>query len=115
MHGSFIAKTALVIGLLVAPALAGAGFAQVPASPAGPATPAKTEKTPGKEVRAACRAEVKAQGVKGEARKTAVQGCVARERPDLAQRKTCRDEGKAKALDGKELKLFVKTCMNGKG
>ena len=63
-----------------------------------------------KEARAQCKADAKAQGLKGDARKAAVEDCFAKARPDIAAAKKCREEGKAKGLADKELKAYVKTC-----
>jgi len=63
-----------------------------------------------KEVRAQCRDQAKAQGLKGDERKAAVNDCFAKARPDLAAKQKCREEGKAKGLANAELKAYVKSC-----
>lgn len=64
-----------------------------------------------KELIASCRADAKAKGLTGKAKKEAVDQCVGAERPKLAERLECRQQGKGKGLSGDELKSFVKTCM----
>jgi hypothetical protein len=68
---------------------------------------------PGKAVRAQCRAQAKAQGLEGPARRAAVQECFAAARPDLAQAQKCRQEGKGKGLADGELRAFVRQCKGG--
>jgi psiF repeat len=80
-------------------------------APAGSAAPvAPAAKQTGKEVRAQCKADAKSQGLKGDARKAAVDDCFAKARPDLAEARKCRQDGKAKGLADAELKAFVKQC-----
>ena len=83
-------------------------------TPAALATPAPAAaadaKLTGKEVREQCKSEAKAQGLKGPARKAAVDQCFAQARPDLAKAQQCRKEGKAKGLADKDLKAYVKQC-----
>jgi hypothetical protein len=78
---------------------------------------AQTEAPPaqpnGKDVKAQCRAEIKAQGLKGAARKAAAEDCFAKARPDLAKRQQCRAQGKAQGLADKPLRQFVKQCAAG--
>ena len=64
-------------------------------------------------MRAQCKADAKAQGLKSDQRKAAVEECFAKARPDIAAAKKCRDEGKAQGLADKELKTYVKTCKAG--
>jgi hypothetical protein len=82
-----------------------------PAPAASTAAPASDAKPSAKEARAKCNADAKAQGLKGEDRKTAVADCFAKARPDLAAADKCRQEGKDKKLAGKELKTYVKQCV----
>ena len=56
-------------------------------------------------------ADAKAQGLKGPARKAAVDDCFAKARPDLAAAQKCRKEGKDKSHADKELKAYVKQCV----
>jgi hypothetical protein len=109
MHRGFLVA-ALTLGFALSVAQA-----QTPAPAASPApsaaSPADASKMTGKEVRAQCREQAEAQGLKGDARKAAVQQCFAAARPDLAKRQQCRVEGKAKGLSDGELKSYVKTCM----
>ncbi|HMF06015.1 MAG TPA: PsiF repeat-containing protein [Methylocella sp.] len=90
------------------------GFAQTgapaPANP--PAAPAAQGS--GKDVRAQCRAEAQAKGLKGPLMRAAVQNCFAQARPDLAAANACRKQGKDKGLFGQELNDFVKGCKAGK-
>src|ERR1700689_4738854 len=82
-----------------------------PAPAASTAAPASDAKPSAKEARAKCNADAKAQGLKGDDRKTAVADCFAKARPDLAAADKCRQEGKDKKLAGKELKTYVKQCV----
>jgi hypothetical protein len=113
----------LAIGLLVAPANAQtttpeaappppAGAAPAAGAPAAasPAAGSSSAKLTGKQARAQCRAQAKAQGLTGSARKDAVQNCFASARPDLAQAQKCRREAKAKGLQDTQLKAFVRQC-----
>jgi psiF repeat len=77
------------------------------------AAPAADAKPTAKAARAQCQADAKAQGLKGDARKSAVEDCFAKARPDLAAADKCRKDGKDKNLAGKELKAFVKECVAG--
>ncbi len=87
--------------------------AQPPAmQPSGAATAPAAQPT-GKEVRAQCRADAIAQGLKGPARKAAVDDCFAKARPDLAKRQQCVKEGKAQGLADKPLHQFVRKCVTG--
>ena len=79
-----------------------------------PAQPAEAKMKP-KEVRAACKEEALAQGLRGKARKASVQACFAAKRPDLAAKGDCRRQGKTQGLSGPALKDFVKTCAPAKG
>ena len=75
------------------------------------AAPAADAKPTAKEARAKCNADAKAQGLKGEPRKTAVADCFAKARPDLAAADKCRQEGKDQKLAGQKLKDYVKQCV----
>jgi hypothetical protein len=110
----------LLIAVVVSAGLAGESVAQTAAPPA--ATPAVTApsvanvprtrdgKPRSKELRAACRAEADAKGLKGRERSDAAIACFRKERPDLAKRFDCRKEAKAKGLSGKDLSAAVTTC-----
>jgi hypothetical protein len=90
------------------------GFAQTaapaPANP--PAAPAAI--LGGQEVRAQCRAEAEAKGLKGPEKRAAVQDCFAKVRPDLAAAAACRKQGKDQGLADQKLRDFVKGCKAGK-
>ena len=109
-------------------------FAQS-ATPATPVAPAATTATPvapaaapnmtkdgkpkAKDVRLACRTEVKSQGLKGAAREKAVSDCFIKQRPDLASRETarvqCAADAKAKNVaKGDDRKTFMKSCIKSK-
>jgi hypothetical protein len=75
--------------------------------------PAAPTQTSGKDVKAQCRAEIKAQELKGAARKAAAEDCFAKARPDLAKRQQCRAQGKAHGLADGPLRQFVKQCAAG--
>lgn len=82
-----------------------------PSAPA-PGGPPATQPS-GKEVRAQCKAQAEAQGLKGPSRQAAVQDCFAKARPDLAKRQQCRAQGKAQGLADDQLKQFVRQCAAG--
>jgi hypothetical protein len=110
----------LMIAIIVSAGLAGEALAQAAAPPAsapGVASPSvaavprtRDGKPRSKELRAACRAEADAKGLKGRDRNDAAIACFRRERPDLAKRFDCRKEAKAKGLSGKDLSAAVTTC-----
>lgn len=107
---------------LAHPAMAETSAPATPAPASAAAAPslatpdaAPDEKGKVKEIRAACRAEVKGQRLKGEDRMKAVSDCVAKQRPDLTQREQCRMEGWQNGLRKDELKGFVKDCAKAKG
>jgi hypothetical protein len=81
--------------------------------PAAPSASSPHAIGPGKAVRAQCRAQAKAQGLEGPARRAAVQECFAAARPDLAQAQKCRQEGKGNGLADGELRAFVRQCKVG--
>jgi hypothetical protein len=114
----------LLLALCVSLFLTNPTFAQT-AAPAvsAPATPAAPEldkqgRPKAKEVRADCKADAEAKGLKGDDKREAVMACVVKQRPDLAAkmaaREQCRTDGKAKGLQKDELKAFVKDCAKGK-
>jgi hypothetical protein len=87
-----------------------------PAPAAAPAPAMATDAKPtAKAARAQCKADAKAQGLKGDARKTAQEDCFAKARPDLVAAEKCRKDGKDKNLAGKELKAYVKQCVASAG
>ena len=106
-----IAMKRLLIAAFVVALGVAAASAQTASAPTPTDTPAASAatQTP-KEVRAQCKSDAKAQGLKGDARKAAVQDCFAKARPDLAKAQQCRQEGKAKGLAKKELKAYVEQC-----
>jgi glucose/arabinose dehydrogenase len=106
---SLLALT-LALGLSLAAAQAQTATPE-PTHAASPAPIAAPDAKPaGKEVREQCKTDAKAQGLKGPARKAAVDDCFAKARPDLARAQKCRKEGKDKGLADKELKTYVKQC-----
>jgi hypothetical protein len=104
--------------IVVACALyAGSAFAQT-ASPAPADTaPAAESAAPSsgkpkpKEVLAQCRDEAKTQGLKGDARKTAVEECFLKKRPDRAAWEKCRTDPGMKGKDKDERKALMKECL----
>jgi len=66
-----------------------------------------------KELRAHCREEGRAQGLKGQELKASIEACFAKARPDLAAARACRKQGKDQGLGGPDLKAFVKQCKRG--
>jgi len=118
-------KTTLFI-VLASALYAGAALAQTasppatsaPADTAAPATAAAAQsgKPKPKEVLATCRDEAKSQGLKGDARKTAVQECFVKQRPDLAAWEKCRTDPEMKGKAKDERKALMKECLkNNKG
>ncbi len=113
-------KTQMFI-ILASALYAGAACAQMesPAATPAPAANASTAAAPAadgakqkpKEVLASCRDEAKSQGLKGEARKTAVQDCVVKQRPDLAAWEKCRTDPDMKGKDKEERKALMKECL----
>ena len=91
-------------------------FAQTTPAPtpstAAPAAPEldKQGRRKGKEVRAECKADAEAKGLKGDDKRKAMMECVVKQRPDLAAKEQCRMDGFAKGLRKDELKAFVKDC-----
>ncbi len=107
---------------------AGQAFAQAaapaPAAPTPPVTapdapPAASTAAPAadgtkpkpKEVLAECRSEAKTQGLKGDARKAAVEDCFAKQRPDLAAWEKCRTDPQMKGKEKDERKALMKECI----
>jgi hypothetical protein len=111
-------KTAL-FAILASALYAGAAFAQTaapsatpaPAAAATPAAAAEGAKPKKKEVLASCRDEAKSQGLKGDARKAAVQECFVKQRPDLAAWEKCRTDPQMKGKDKDERKALMKECL----
>jgi hypothetical protein len=68
-------------------------------------------KAANKALIADCVDKAKAQGLKGAARQSAVNECIAAQRPQLAARRACRQQGKAQGLADDALKDFVKNCV----
>ncbi len=104
----------LVAGMLVA----GPAFAQTnpPTQETKPAAPelTKSGKPKAHDVRADCRAEAKAQGLKGPERHKAVEDCFLKARPDLAAKEECRHDPKLKDLDKDARKAAIKECVTSK-
>ncbi len=109
----------LMTGVLVAgPALA----QQNPPAAPPPATetkspePALTKsgKPKAKDVRAQCREDAKAKGLKGDARSEAIEDCFVKARPDLAAAEECRTDPKLKNLDKDARKAAIKECVKSK-
>ncbi|WP_020176056.1 PsiF family protein [Methyloferula stellata] len=114
-------KTTLFI-VLASALYAGAALAQTasppatsaPADAAAPATTAaaaQSGKPKPKEVLATCRDEAKSQGLKGDARKTAVQECFVKQRPDLVAWEKCRTDPEMKGKAKGERKALMKECL----
>jgi len=104
--GSAFAQTA-------APAPAAMPDAAPAASTAVPSTAPSADgsKPKPKEVLAECRSEAKTQGLKGDARKQAVQDCFVKQRPDLAAWEKCRTDPQMKGKEKDERKALMKECM----
>lgn len=79
------------------------------AAAAAPSTESAKQKP--KEVLATCREEAKSQGLKGDARKTAVQDCFVKQRSDLAGWEKCRTAPEMKGKDKDERKALMKECL----
>ena len=80
----------LLLGLSGAAAVAQTTNPPAPTPATSTAAPASDAKPSAKEARAKCNADAKAQGLKGDDRKTAVADCFAKARPDLAAADKCR-------------------------
>jgi hypothetical protein len=91
------------------PPAAGAPAAGAPPA-ASPAAGSPNVRPTGKQARAQCQAQAKAQGLAGPARKQAVQDCFASVRPDLAQAQKCRQQAKANGVQDTQLTAFVRQC-----
>ena len=108
----------LVLAMAGAPAAAQTGGPPADQAPAGSgasplASPSGVPmggKTPVKTLVAGCRANAKSQGLKAEAFLTAVDQCVAAQRPKVAARMGCRQRGRKQGLAGTKLKEFINTC-----
>ena len=74
------------------------------------ATAAPTTRLSATAVRAQCRDDARAQGLKGEDRVASVDACYAKALPERAAALKCRRDGKAKGLAGTELRDFTKQC-----
>jgi hypothetical protein len=98
---------------------AGSVFAQAAAPAPVPATTPPPAAAPAadpmsmkpKEVRAQCRDQAIAQGLKGPARKAAIEDCFLKQRPDMADREKCRTDPAMKGKDKDERKALMKECM----
>ena len=110
----------LVLAMAGAPAAAQTGGPPADQAPAGSgasplASPSDVPmggKTPVKTLVAGCRANAKSQGLKAEAFLTAVDQCVAAQRPKVAARMGCRQRGRKQGLAGTKLKEFINTCAS---
>jgi len=110
----------LMASMLAVSFVATAAFAQTAPSPTPPpaqappaAPPAAGGPQTGKDVRAQCKADAVTQGLRGAARKSFVQDCFVKARPDLAAAQNCRQQGKAQGLADNDLKVFVRKCKTG--
>jgi len=114
----------LFAAVLIAGALAaGPALAQQTTQPGASTPPAAEESAPAltksgkpraKDVRAQCREEAKAQGLKGDDRKKAVSDCVIKARPDLAAAEECRQDPNLKGMDKEARKDAIKECIKSK-
>ena len=105
-----IIMSGLLLGALsFAPALA--QDASAPPAPAA-AAPAPAAPASAKSVVAGCQSDAIGQGLKGAARKTAVDSCIAQQRPDIAAKRACSDKGKAQGVArGAAMRTFIKGCL----
>jgi len=106
------------LAIFVSALYASSAFAQAPApaapaaSNASPTAPAAEGTKPKpKEILASCRDEAKTQGLKGDARKQAVQECFVKQRPDLAAWEKCRTDPQMKGKEKDERKALMKECL----
>ena len=105
----------LLIGLslmVIAPAALGQ-TAPASGSPAATSATPITTPSPLQQLHAQCKADAAGQGLKGPARKDAVQACMIKARPGLAKAIECRKDGLAKGLAGDALHAFVRSCRKG--
>jgi hypothetical protein len=109
---------AAVAFLAAAPAFA--QTAAVPATPAAPAPPAAAPAAPSltkdgkprmKDVRATCKSESEAAGLKGDARKSAMADCMIKQRPDKAAAIRCRMDPAMKGMDKDARKTAMQACV----
>lgn len=124
MKQAFVVLTALSFTVPAYAQVTSSPTSSVAAAPT-PNVPSSTtantdEAAPGaaigiKPLRASCRDEARAKGLKGVAKRQAVSACVVQQRPDLASREQCRSDGFSKGLRKQELHAFVKDCLKTKG
>ena len=101
----------IVSGFLALALACGPAMAQTETS-APPPGAAMGSNSSNKELIASCRAEARAKGLKGDALKSAVDGCVGAQKPEVAARMRCRQQGRAQGIAaGDALKAFVKNCV----
>ena len=83
-----------------------------PSTPSlSPAQQANRDRIQGE--RKTCRDQAQAQGLKGDAIRSAVLDCMGKVDPMAAKRMTCRQAGMAKSLSGDDLRKSVQECMKG--
>jgi hypothetical protein len=121
MFRLIIIASVLVLELASAPVVAQTESQpadQAPSSSSGASSPpAQSAPTPedrrsaAKALVAQCIAAAKEKGLRGDARKDAINNCIAAQRPDLAARRECFQKGKAQNLAGDAFKAFVRQCV----
>jgi hypothetical protein len=73
--------------------------------------PAMDRNLSAKELIANCRSDARAKGLTQDALESAVNDCVAAQRPRAAARLQCRQQGRAQGASGEELRDFVRNCL----
>lgn len=90
------------------------GFAQAAPAPSAPPAPKLTRdgKPLAKEVRAGCRDEAKAKGLKPreQSYRDHMKECIGKQRPDLVKAYECRQEARDKKIEKSEIRAYVKAC-----
>lgn len=109
-------KIILMSGLLLGAVSFSPALAQDASAPPAPAAaapaPAPAAPASAKSVVAGCQSDAIGQGLKGAARKTAVDSCIAQQRPDIAAKRACSAKGKAQGVArGTAMRTFIKGCL----
>ena len=114
-----LALVAAFSACAMAPSFAQTAAPAAPAAPAvtpAPAAPAASDMTKDgkprmKIVREQCRDEVKAGGLKGDARKQAMGACIIKQRPDMEARVKCSMDPSLKGMPKDARREAVKACV----
>jgi len=115
MKPMLVGKPMLIAIFVVGFVAIGAGAqAQVPSPEPQPTHVPGPRAAANKKLIDDCRAEAKAQGVRGPAIREAVNACVTKSNPRLAKRMACAQQARAQAMtDRAQIKTFVESCLSG--